>query len=58
MKTRCKPIHGRSPTTSILLDGFQNAPSDHDFSAIVSAFELWDSSDIASFLGRKKIDRE
>jgi hypothetical protein len=54
MKTRCKPIHGRSPTTSILLDGFQNAPSDHDFSAIVSAFELWDSSDIASFLGRKK----
>jgi hypothetical protein len=26
MKTRCKPFHGRSPTTSLLLDGFQNAP--------------------------------
>jgi hypothetical protein len=50
MKTRCKPIHGRSPTTpkrrtAMLLDGFQNAPPDHDFSVIVSAFELWDSSE-------------
>jgi hypothetical protein len=54
MKTRCKPIHGSSPTTpkrrtAMLLDGFQNAPADYDFSGILVLLNygtavIWDIS--------------